>query len=636
MKSMLPAPGRRVKAAEAENKENAGGDACDAKKHDTSALSAPLRSARQAAAKPAEPAVAVKKPAVPKFGAAAKPAAAPARPASAPAKKPARAGWDTKGQLDDLRSEFDELRRVVQQMGTEKAVLTATVQQKEAALEETERQHAATVEERIAAGLSELRRRLAEVEAERETLSVARARLTGELTAARAHAAALDAKIAERDVEIGTLQGRLAEAGARLAEREAERDGARAEGARLASELEAARRRVEELEQQARSDEELRKRLHNAIQELKGNIRVYCRVRPLLPSESSSQAPEGERVLEFPAGNGQRGIEVTVPQQAGRSGTTVDGRPGEAKAHRFTFDKVFQPGAGQGEVFSEISQLVQSALDGYRVCIFAYGQTGSGKTFTMEGPEDVDLDGSNAGMIPRAVEQIFAAVEAAGRQGWSYKVQASFVEIYNEALRDLLATDDRERRLEVKHDGRGNTTVADLTVVDVTGAKQVYALIRRARKNRATAATAMNERSSRSHSVFRLEIKGSSAETGQGVSGVLNLVDLAGSERLKESGSGNDKERLRETQAINKSLSSLGDVICALANKEAHVPYRNSKLTYLLQPCLGGEAKTLMFVNVSPLAESAGESLCSLRFAQKVNACEIGVARASKKVDLKA
>lgn len=210
-------------------------------------------------------------------------------------------------------------------------------------------------------------------------------------------------------------------------------------------------------------------------------------------------------------------------------------------------------------------------------------------------------------------------------------MQVSMLEIYNETIRDLLSGFDVSRpenggkQYTIKHDANGHTHVSDLTVVDVQSSSKVSSLLRRAAQSRSVGKTQMNENSSRSHFVFTLRISGVNESTEQQVQGILNLIDLAGSERLSKSGSTGD--RLKETQAINKSLSSLSDVIFALAKKEEHVPFRNSKLTYLLQPCLGGDSKTLMFVNVAPDPSSTGESLCSLRFAARVNACEIGIPR---------
>ncbi|KAA8526931.1 hypothetical protein F0562_008840 [Nyssa sinensis] len=363
--------------------------------------------------------------------------------------------------------------------------------------------------------------------------------------------------------------------------------------------------------------EKLRKKLHNTILELKGNIRVFCRVRPLLPDDSVGT--EG-KVISYP----------TTTEALGRSIDLIQ----NGQKHSFTFDQVFMPDASQEDVFVEISQLVQSALDGYKVCIFAYGQTGSGKTYTMMGrPGSPD----QKGLIPRSLEQIFQTRQSLLPQGWKYEMQVSMLEIYNETIRDLLSTNrsysDMSRtengvtgkQYAIKHDANGNTYVSDLTVVDVHSSKEVSFLLDQAAQSRSVGKTQMNEQSSRSHFVFTLRISGVNESTEQQVQGVLNLIDLAGSERLSKSGSTGD--RLKETQAINKSLSSLSDVIFALAKKEDHVPFRNSKLTYLLQPCLGGDSKTLMFVNVSPDPSSLGESLCSLRFAARVNACEIGIPR---------
>ena len=308
----------------------------------------------------------------------------------------------------------------------------------------------------------------------------------------------------------------------------------------------------------------------------------------------------------------------------------VDGRE-----HRFGFDKVFGPSATQAQVFSAVSELVQSALDGYHVCLFSYGQTGAGKTHTMQGTPDA----AGAGVIPRAVELVLARAEALRRQEWEYTLEASFIEVYNNTLRDLLA-DGAARSAEagrlpdanaIKHapGGAGHTVVAGARREPVRSAERAAALVARAAEARACAETAMNAASSRSHCVFMLYISGAHAPTGARLAGCLCLVDLAGSERLGRSLA--EAERKKEACSINASLSALGDVFSALANKDKHVPYRNSKLTYLLQPCLGGSGKTLMFVNVNPEPASAQESLCSLKFAAKVNGCETGARGGAKR-----
>lgn len=385
---------------------------------------------------------------------------------------------------------------------------------------------------------------------------------------------------------------------------------------------------IQSLERQAHVDEEERRKLHNALQELKGNIRVFCRVRPLLAHEKLSST---ESLFSY--GNNSRGITASVP-------TELDGT-GTALSKQFTFDRVFHETSTQEEVFSEISQLVQSALDGYRVCIFAYGQTGSGKTHTIIGSEN-DL-----GMVPRSIQQIFDRAERLSKDRWQFEFRASFLEIYNEKIADLLCKNSRlpskqgncaalkvkREEYAVSYDEENNECKVDgLTVVEVKNPASAIALVTKAMKNRATASTKSNAESSRSHSVFRLYIKGSNSSTGQNLRGVLNLVDLAGSERVKVSMAEGD--RLRETKAINKSLSQLSVVIQNLANKDKHIPYRSSKLTRLLQDSLGGDSKTLMFVNVSPVPASYAESMCSLRFAEQVNACDIGVASRSTKVNL--
>ena len=210
------------------------------------------------------------------------------------------------------------------------------------------------------------------------------------------------------------------------------------------------------------------------------------------------------------------------------------------------------------------------------------------------------------------------------------------MEIYNEDLKDLLvgmAPGGKPRKpvkLGIKRNREGKSFVDGLSQIPIdttdssTGMQQLESLMSSAARARSVASTKMNAQSSRSHSVFMLHLHGYNEDSGATVQGALNLCDLAGSERLDRSGAGADAKRLKETQAINKSLSCLGDVFNALATGASHIPYRNSKLTYLLQDCLSGDGKALMFVNLSPTFASSNESLCSLRFAQRVNQVELG------------
>jgi len=387
----------------------------------------------------------------------------------------------------------------------------------------------------------------------------------------------------------------------------------------LMARIEERDRRISELEEQLVDGEQLRRALHNRIQELRGNIRVFVRTRPFLPNDGAARhssidiLPDGESLK-------------------------IQGQH-RGDGHDFKFDKVFAPSSGQDVVFDEVSEFVQSALDGYHVCLFSYGQTGSGKTHTMQGSGN----GAMRGIIPRAVEQILSQAAMMQSHRWTFTMKASFLEIYNEDLRDLLimmnsdgSMKPRDARtttkLSIKRNAEGKSFVDGINMVDidiedkVNGLTQLEAVMVAASRARSVATTKMNSQSSRSHSVFMLHLYGSNEESGTVVQGALNLCDLAGSERLDRSGAASDARRLKETQAINKSLSCLGDVFTSLANGSKHIPFRNSKLTYLLQDCLSGDGKALMFVNLSPTIESSHESLCSLRFAKRVNQVELGKA----------
>ncbi|PFH53260.1 hypothetical protein AMATHDRAFT_73463 [Amanita thiersii Skay4041] len=505
----------------------------------------------------------------------------------------------------------------------------------------------------------DLRRKEREAREVAEDLKICRNDLEGE----REQVATLKGTIAQQATTQITLTSQKTALQAKVNALQAQIDEYTRNLSNLQHKLQNAETEVTILRHEAMESETVRRKLHNMVQELKGNIRVFCRVRPVLPSDltalvasdSLDTLPTEEinrlkaevaAYISFPDTKEHKEI---ILHSSSESATGQERK----EVYRFGFDRVFEPESTQAEVFEEISQLAQSCTDGYNVCIFAYGQTGSGKSFTMEGGSTE----STAGMIPRAVEQVFRVTEFMKTKGWEYKMEGQFLEIYNETIHDLLAPANStvEKKHEIKHDPKtGATRVTDLTVVPLHSPSQVRSLLALAQSRRSVAATLVNERSSRSHSVFTLRISGirvgignvgacdpfhlSNANAGERCEGCLNLVDLAGSERLNVSfapGAVADKDRVRETQNINRSLSALGDVIAALGERgeagamgvNKHIPYRNSKLTYLLQNSLSGNSKTLMVLNLSPLATHLQESITSLRFATKVNNTMIGTAR---------
>ncbi|KAG8467506.1 hypothetical protein KFE25_000822 [Diacronema lutheri] len=376
-----------------------------------------------------------------------------------------------------------------------------------------------------------------------------------------------------------------------------------------------------------REERTVRRQLQNSLQELKGSIRVMCRVRPLSDAERA------------------HGSEEVVQPTNDMACTLVDPSKPGARKH-FGYDRVFGPSATQADVFDEVQPLVASVFDGYNLCVFAYGQTGSGKTHTMQGAA------GDAGIGPRLLAALFseaderralaAASAAAARMGagagagvgmvatggegdddvWQFTVNISYLEVYNEHVRDLLAPGAKPAPVDVRQGAANDISIPGLTLVQVDGPAAVDDALRLGASKRAVGATSMNAHSSRSHSLILATIAGRHAGTGATSSGKLYLVDLAGSERVSRSGVSGD--RMTEAQNINRSLSALGDVMAALQAKAAHVPFRNSKLTQLLADSLGGKSKAIMFVNVSPAADSAAETACSLNFAARVGNVELG------------
>ncbi|XP_052728949.1 kinesin-like protein KIN-14L [Vigna angularis] len=350
------------------------------------------------------------------------------------------------------------------------------------------------------------------------------------------------------------------------------------------------------------------RKLYNMVQDLKGNIRVYCRIRPSFRAESRN-------IVDFIGEDGS--LFILDPSK-----TLKDGRK------LFQFNRVFGPTAGQDEVYKDTQPLIRSVMDGYNVCIFAYGQTGSGKTHTMSGPSSGTF--KDMGINYLALKDLFQ-MSNERNDIISYDIYVQMVEIYNEQVRDLLAEDKTDNKLNLKLEIRScnddGLSLPDAKLRPVKSTIDVMTLMKLGEVNRSVSSTAMNNRSSRSHSVLTVHVHGKDT-SGNSIRSCLHLVDLAGSERVDKSEVTGD--RLKEAQYINKSLSCLGDVITALAQKNSHIPYRNSKLTLLLQDSLGGHAKTLMFAHVSPEADSFGETVSTLKFAQRVSTVELGAARLNK------
>lgn len=254
------------------------------------------------------------------------------------------------------------------------------------------------------------------------------------------------------------------------------------------------------------------------------------------------------------------------------------------------------------------SPIVDSCLEGYNGTIFAYGQTGTGKTFTMEG-----RGGDEKGIIPNAFDHIFRAIDTS--EDKEFLVRASFLEIYNEEVRDLLSKNP-QNRLELKENVDSGVYVKNLTSFVVKGVSEIVNVLEVGKKNRTVGSTKMNQDSSRSHSIFTVVVECSEKNQVDDEAkirvGKLNLVDLAGSERQSKTGA--TGERLKEATKINLSLSALGNVISALVDgKSGHIPYRDSKLTRLLQDSLGGNTKTVMIANIGPADYNYDETVSTLR-----------------------
>ncbi|KAL7891670.1 hypothetical protein AOLI_G00011460 [Acnodon oligacanthus] len=315
------------------------------------------------------------------------------------------------------------------------------------------------------------------------------------------------------------------------------------------------------------------------------NIKVLCRFRPL----NQSEILRGDRFL---------------PVFQGDDTVILGGKS-------FVFDRVFPTNTTQEQVYNSCAkQIVRDVLDGYNGTIFAYGQTSSGKTHTMEGKLH---DPNSMGIIPRIADDIFNHIFAMD-ENLEFHIKVSYFEIYMDKIRDLL--DVSKTNLSVHEDKNRVPYVKGCTERFVSSPEEVMDVIDEGKSNRHVAVTNMNEHSSRSHSIFLINIKQEHVETEQKLSGKLYLVDLAGSEKVSKTGA--EGSVLDEAKNINKSLSALGNVISALAEgTKTHVPYRDSKMTRILQDSLGGNCRTTMFICCSPSSFNEAETKSTLMFGQR-------------------
>ncbi|ETL87698.1 hypothetical protein, variant 2 [Phytophthora nicotianae] len=418
-------------------------------------------------------------------------------------------------------------------------------------------------------------------------------------------------------------------------------------GAELVSALEGGRQRERASADALAHERTARVHLETRLAELQGNIRVLCRVRPMPATAAGSSGEESENTSPDKR---RKRVQVESAQELSVF-SPVDG----ALYKSFSFSRVFHEQHSQLTVFKEVAPLVRSAVAGRHACVFAYGQTGAGKTHTMQGTE------SDMGLYYRAAELIYSSITQQ-QHVYDFKVRIQIVEIYNEEIYDLLAQNssnsttgttsgDRgsptsagmgchvgatsmcgnqqsssSSTLEIRH-GENGVYLKNVETIDAPSTKEFHDAITRSK-------TKKNDRSNRAHTVLMIDILRTSKANGETDTGRLVLVDLAGSERLSKTAD-TSALTVRESQHINKSLAAVGDVLSALLAKEKHIPFRNSKLTHLLQDSLFGNAnRTLLFVHVSPRSTDVNETINSLKFASRVSHIQMGKSRRTERAEI--
>mmetsp|Transcript_14692 Transcript_14692/g.40857 ORF Transcript_14692/g.40857 Transcript_14692/m.40857 type:complete len:1338 (-) Transcript_14692:2287-6300(-) len=387
------------------------------------------------------------------------------------------------------------------------------------------------------------------------------------------------------------------------------------------------------LQKRCNAQRDYNNQLLSKMLNLQGNIQVFCRIRPT-------------SIKEIQNGNSNV-VESLSETELG----CFDNRTNKWKS--FAFDRVWGQDQSQQNIFQDVEPIALSVVDGFNACIFAYGQTGSGKTYTMEGV----AENNQRGISYRTIQKVFHLLNLKQQQektnailfksqeerdeapaNFVFNVEIGMLEIYNDECYDLLGASGAtlaekkleaqkaggKASLEIRRNKEGRIEVPNLTKEPVNSIEDVFELLAKGNKNRAVASTSLNQTSSRSHMVLWVDVT-SGYEGQDGNKGTLFLVDLAGSERVKRSEV--EGEQMKEAGHINKSLSALGNVMEALDRKASHIPYRDSKLTYLLQDSLGGNSRTMMIVAVTPIDLAYDESIHALQFATRVRRINLGAAQ---------
>lgn len=341
----------------------------------------------------------------------------------------------------------------------------------------------------------------------------------------------------------------------------------------------------------------------------KGSIKVFCRIKPLNSAADNFDINNGNKTLDTKNSmNNENKFLIPLDENKiilKREKQTA--RKREKLEKLYGFDKVFDKESTQDQIFNNVVGLIDEFVDGTDVCIFSYGHTGSGKTYTMDGPTPFNFQ--NTGIVDRSIDHVFKTTNKSKNM---FRITTKFVEIYNGDIYDISTKE--KKKLDIRSNGIDINIIGvnEIEFENKTKLKNLYNSIKR---RKTTRSTVRNESSSRSHSVFSMEL----LNKVTGKTSILNLIDLAGSERITKYCS--DKKHLRETKAINTSLSVLKNVFDDIINQRKRIAYRDSRLTLYLKKSLNPNTKNIMIVNISSDPNNVNETFRSLEFSEKVNQC---------------